>query len=85
MGLANDATNLEMGPGNDATRLRTASVSQDQRKDCMRVLRTHPVGSVVRITAGGRNKKTITFSYSGITRNRVKHKGSYSDWKRTAC
>jgi len=35
MGLANDAANLEMGPGNDAARLRTTSVSQDQRK-CLR-------------------------------------------------
>src|SRR5216683_5290528 len=87
---ANDAANLEMGLANDAARLRTASVRQDQRKClrtasvrqdqrkyCVLVLRTHPVGSVVRITAEGRNKKTITFSYSGITRNRVKHKGSY--------
>src|SRR5258707_12394812 len=32
MGLANDAANLEMGPGNDAARLRTAYVRQDQRK-----------------------------------------------------
>ena len=31
MGLANDAANLEMGLANDATRLRTASVRQDQR------------------------------------------------------
>jgi len=29
---ANDAANLEMGPANDAARLRTASVRQDQRK-----------------------------------------------------
>src|SRR5260221_2816204 len=35
MGLANDAANLEMGLANDATRLRTASVRQDQRK-CLR-------------------------------------------------
>src|SRR5260221_14165798 len=34
----------------DATAsLRTASVRQDQRKYCVLVLRTHPVGSVVRI------------------------------------
>src|SRR6266851_2475624 len=42
-------TCLEMGLANDATRLRTASVRQDQRKYCVLVLRTHPVGSVVRI------------------------------------
>src|SRR5260370_18149761 len=59
MGLANDAANLAMGPGNDAARLRTASVSQDHRKclrtasvrqdhrqDSVLVLPTHPVGSV---------------------------------------
>src|SRR5258708_40358079 len=40
-------TCLEMGLANDATRLRTASVRQDQRQYCVRVLRTHPVGSVV--------------------------------------
>src|SRR5713101_4358357 len=33
--VLDDAANLAMGPGNDATRLRTASVSQDQRK-CLR-------------------------------------------------
>jgi len=36
-----------MGLANDATHLRTASVRQDQRKYCVLVLRTHPVGSVV--------------------------------------
>jgi len=41
-------TCLEMGLANDAARLRTASVRQDQRKYCVLVLRTHPVGSVVR-------------------------------------
>src|SRR5207245_6449149 len=33
--VLDDATNLAMGPGNDAARLRTASVSQDPRK-CLR-------------------------------------------------
>src|SRR6266852_398268 len=42
-------TCLEMSLANDATRLRTASVRQDQRQYCVLVLRTHPVGSVVRI------------------------------------
>src|SRR6266446_4031001 len=84
MGLANDAARLRTASVSQDHRkcLRTASVRQDQRQYCVLVLCTHPVGSVVRITAGGRNKKTITFSYSGITRNRVKHKGSYSDRKR---
>ena len=41
-------TCLEMGLANDAARLRTASVRQDQRQYCVLVLRTHPVGSVVR-------------------------------------
>src|SRR5260370_1211985 len=36
-----------MGLANDATRLRTASVRQDQRQYCVLVLRTHSVGSVV--------------------------------------
>src|SRR5260370_29616396 len=47
MGLANEAANLAMGRGNDAERLRTASVRQDHRQDCVLVLRTHPVGAVV--------------------------------------
>ena len=54
MGLANDATNLEMGLANDAARLRTASVRQDQRQYCVLVLRTHPVGSVVLRLFGNR-------------------------------
>src|SRR6266852_6183071 len=33
--VLDDAANLAMGPGNDATRLRTASVRQDQRQDCV--------------------------------------------------
>ncbi len=61
MGLANDATNLVMGQTNEAAPLltasvrsdqrkclRTASVRQDPRQYCVLVLRTHPVGSVVR-------------------------------------
>src|SRR5260370_30450469 len=36
-----------MGLANATASLRTASVRQDQRKYCVLVLRTHPVGSVV--------------------------------------
>ena len=47
--LIRPETCLEMGLANDAARLQTASVRQDQRQYCVLVLRTHPVGSVVRI------------------------------------
>jgi hypothetical protein len=41
-------TCLEMGLANATASLRTASVRQDHRQYCVLVLRTHPVGSVVK-------------------------------------
>jgi hypothetical protein len=41
-------TCLEMGLANATASLRTASVRQDQRQYCVLVLRTHPVGPVVK-------------------------------------
>jgi len=45
MRACNDAANLAMGPGNDAARLLTPSVSQDQRK-CL-LLRSQQARKVV--------------------------------------
>jgi hypothetical protein len=42
------ATCLAMGLANATASLRTASVRQDQRQYCVLVLRTHPVGPVVK-------------------------------------
>src|SRR5260221_9964124 len=61
--LGNAAAQLVLRTQPRRAALRTASVRQDQRKYCVLVLRTHPVGSVV-MKEHSRDKEVQIYDYT---------------------